>query len=869
MAYSPGRNNLPQETSTPLKKEIKNNAISTPKVNTAPVDCQNVVADFKAFLDELDIDESNNNKSDDTNDSTLEEELSKLETTLKNIELEHSVGDSEENDKHSDCEVFNSANAQLPVLHEVVKTADIITQEDFNNISPKILNDKLLEDVLNHNPAKHIPEIEYREDIKASDCTNDKSGDSVSVFEVLSDTRSNTDFLSTSLQDIQQSKHVSGDNCKHPNFKTELKCSKPVCRVLPKSISESDFIILDKCGGMSVNTCTTIENEDVSSNDYFFHDMEESKHECGVNSKLPECMDEIIGSKHVSVDVPNTSSEADFQILDVSEISVLTPNKISNEDVSDNIKSLQDTQEGKQEYQENSKHPVYKGESSGTKSEFSVSLQTICGENSILTLDECGEISATVSENHSDNNAVNYDDSVLIICEVIKNSDQDDATALKKSNISDKSIISNKVKYNDTPLKEADEEMGSVTLSSAINNIGMSCLKDDISSVESNDEIHIVAEIKAPSLQTYEECMKMARKNTSSDSTEDKARIDLATVEQPPSEEIRSPRKCLNGVNTANEIEISCSASVNSKLSVQDDADRNKENILDKPQVDEAAAKNSDSATKKDVVRIAEEFISHDPEENRDNNNEKWEELRKLTTNPERYRALRKRWQNISNPDPNKNLTTRRCFRKNFIRKKLIAKHGLKRAHNAENAKIDNTDESLRKLRKRKCQGNAYGEPGEKRAKTYPCTILYDEQIAEVTNTMRNELVSVNEAEHEALRKLNFLQNLEQEKLRYREGYLYSLTPYAQQLRNRQETETLVALEYFEKEKKKIEDMRFAELSKLKAAADEIHAFHSFYNGITEDNVNTLLLTEEQVLHLRDIEDYYNKMTVVYDVGNV
>lgn len=58
-------------------------------------------------------------------------------------------------------------------------------------------------------------------------------------------------------------------------------------------------------------------------------------------------------------------------------------------------------------------------------------------------------------------------------------------------------------------------------------------------------------------------------------------------------------------------------------------------------------------------IRREFEYISNDPEENADNFNPKWNSLRSISTDGERYRSIRKMWKNLSIPNPDKNLTFR------------------------------------------------------------------------------------------------------------------------------------------------------------------------------------------------------------------
>lgn len=60
-------------------------------------------------------------------------------------------------------------------------------------------------------------------------------------------------------------------------------------------------------------------------------------------------------------------------------------------------------------------------------------------------------------------------------------------------------------------------------------------------------------------------------------------------------------------------------------------------------------------------------FVSNDDAENKDNHDPEWELLRKLDTDDERYKAVRKIWKNLTIPDPKANLSAYNWRDKNSL----------------------------------------------------------------------------------------------------------------------------------------------------------------------------------------------------------
>ncbi|CAH1389277.1 unnamed protein product [Nezara viridula] len=162
--------------------------------------------------------------------------------------------------------------------------------------------------------------------------------------------------------------------------------------------------------------------------------------------------------------------------------------------------------------------------------------------------------------------------------------------------------------------------------------------------------------------QTTKECINAEKENESSDLsvfTKD----ELSQLLDIPNGKILTREKC--DVN-------------NLILSVQNDVTVVYKNIFDKT-IDDLLLEGNElekvcnleiKNDKKEILGKAtalKPFVSPNDEENRDNNDPEWELLRKLETDDERYKAVRKLWRNLAIPDLKQNLSTFNWRKKNSL----------------------------------------------------------------------------------------------------------------------------------------------------------------------------------------------------------
>jgi hypothetical protein len=171
--------------------------------------------------------------------------------------------------------------------------------------------------------------------------------------------------------------------------------------------------------------------------------------------------------------------------------------------------------------------------------------------------------------------------------------------------------------------------------------------------------------------------------------------------------------------------------------------------------------------------RNSDDYISNNPQENFDNNNPEWELLRKLETDEERYRAVRQRWRNLIIPDPNQDLT---C-------------HNWRIHQNANNvtasALSTNSDTVIDQMCASGCdvpasvqgyhkrslsdeQASIRSQPIVKRPRTQSCTAVFDVKLEQLRRNIHYEKQRIYNQEQLALRQLNIKQIMERYRLQNR-----------------------------------------------------------------------------------------------------
>lgn len=182
---------------------------------------------------------------------------------------------------------------------------------------------------------------------------------------------------------------------------------------------------------------------------------------------------------------------------------------------------------------------------------------------------------------------------------------------------------------------------------------------------------------------------------------------------------------------------------------------------------------NQNSLEQKQIrtARNIDDYISNNPEENFDNNNPEWELLRKLETDEERYRAVRQRWRNLTIPDPNQDLTCRNWrIRQNA--NKVTASAVSTNSDTVPDqtcANVNDVPASIQGHHKRSLsdpQASTTSQPVVKRPRTQSCTTVFDVKLEQLRRNIHYEKQRIYNQKLLALRQLNIKQIMERYILR-------------------------------------------------------------------------------------------------------
>jgi hypothetical protein len=196
------------------------------------------------------------------------------------------------------------------------------------------------------------------------------------------------------------------------------------------------------------------------------------------------------------------------------------------------------------------------------------------------------------------------------------------------------------------------------------------------------------------------------------------------------------------------------------------------ENILDPNFPPEGTDENSPEQ-KPNIISKRDDYVSNNPQENEDNNNPEWELLRKLETDEERYRAVRRRWRNLIIPDPNKDLTYRSWrIRQNATKLPASASTSKNAVAGQISAIGSDTPSSMQQDQCKRTvsdeQASSQCQPRVKRPRTQFCTAIFDAKLEQLRRNIEYEKQQIYNQERVALLQLsmkqreerNFLQNL-------------------------------------------------------------------------------------------------------------
>ncbi|XP_077486982.1 uncharacterized protein LOC144098313 [Amblyomma americanum] len=234
-------------------------------------------------------------------------------------------------------------------------------------------------------------------------------------------------------------------------------------------------------------------------------------------------------------------------------------------------------------------------------------------------------------------------------------------------------------------------------------------------------------------------------------------------------------------------------------------------------------------------------FMSENPEENMDNENPEWEAVRRLTTEEERYQAVKKVWHNSSVPDPHQELTTFH-YRRHLL--------GLKHSNTP-----------ARKCGKRKASHDSSSAKPAKRQRFD--TDIIDLKLKELERKKEKDVTRAHDMFRYGMDMLHRdfrINEAQSSRYRGRPHHRRARTApwdfrYYQMQERRIHEEFMASAQ-------SINSAYSVRANKLLNARDEVRRFDAFYAGLQDSDPR--LLSEQQIKENLKLEELLGRFNVAY-----
>uniref|UniRef100_A0A1B6G342 ETS domain-containing protein n=1 Tax=Cuerna arida TaxID=1464854 RepID=A0A1B6G342_9HEMI len=229
------------------------------------------------------------------------------------------------------------------------------------------------------------------------------------------------------------------------------------------------------------------------------------------------------------------------------------------------------------------------------------------------------------------------------------------------------------------------------------------------------------------------------------------------------------------------------------------------------------------------------EFVSTDPQENEDNYNPEWQKLGQLTSDEERYRAVRDRWRSLVPPDPNRDLTCRQWRERNH--KPPLNFQSLNNNHQMY---IENERNQL-------------------------CTAVFEMKIKKMLQELEDTRLNIFNRRTKDFQDLASVQDREQLMVCSRGGNRVINSMELAVLRKHHIQECCELKNRYDEEFKRISTITEEKIRILKNASEEVMVFQKFYRGVgAGDDKVCLYMTDIQVQELMETEQMLEQYSKFY-----
>uniref|UniRef100_A0A1B6IIU0 Uncharacterized protein n=2 Tax=Homalodisca liturata TaxID=320908 RepID=A0A1B6IIU0_9HEMI len=229
------------------------------------------------------------------------------------------------------------------------------------------------------------------------------------------------------------------------------------------------------------------------------------------------------------------------------------------------------------------------------------------------------------------------------------------------------------------------------------------------------------------------------------------------------------------------------------------------------------------------------EFVSTDPQENEDNYNPEWQKLGQLTSDEERYKAVRDRWRSLVPPDPNRDLTCRQWRERNH--KSPLNFQSLNNNHQMY---IENERNQL-------------------------CTAVFEMKIKKMLQELEDSRLNIFNRRTKDFQELASVQDREQLMVCNRGGNRAVNNLDLAVLRKHHIQECCELKNRYDEEFKRISTITEEKIRILKNASEEVLLFQKFYRGVgAGDDKVCLYMTDIQVQELMETEQMLEQYSKFY-----
>lgn len=254
----------------------------------------------------------------------------------------------------------------------------------------------------------------------------------------------------------------------------------------------------------------------------------------------------------------------------------------------------------------------------------------------------------------------------------------------------------------------------------------------------------------------------------------------------------------------------------------------------------------------KDIPSWQIPWISTDEAENADNNDPKWEILKTLETDRDRYEVVREKWRQLRIPDPRKDLTS----------------HNFRRRRSRPNGRSVNYTEagSVTQSRKRtrSDDGDDANDHPSKRRRMLSCTQMFEDRIDNLRRQLDEDFLQLKDEHHEELQKLSVIQQQELNRCLFSSAPHHIVKQQMQNLHHYQQQQ-VDSLQYkFDDKLADVSEDKIKTINLLTKASEEVYAFNKFYTDLKCADDDHCNITEEEFCRFHETEQMYDYYDEVY-----